>query len=201
MAYNKFTIDSIRKKFAIKISEKPLFPNIEPVNPSKMLEIFLERYLPLGSAIGTEKARSEFIIAPILAELIELSQHSISLFSGVEFNIDETQNLTGRCDFMISASSDQYAIEAPILAVVEAENDNINRGFGQCMAEMVAAQIFNANEGINKPVIYGSVTTGSIWRFLSLQDKQIYIDKKEYFIDSLDEILGILYKIISIKNI
>lgn len=199
MAYNKFTIESVKKAFGVKISEIMLFSHIERVSPSDMLEKFLERYLPLGSAIGTEKARSEFIIAPVLAELIGLTNHSISLFSGTDFNIDEERGLTGRCDFLISASSDQYTVEAPVLAVVEAKNDNINSGLGQCMAEMIASQIFNANEGVSKSVIYGSVTTGSVWRFLKLQDKQIYIDKKEYFIDKLDEILGILLSMVSEK--
>jgi hypothetical protein len=197
MAYNKFTIDSIRKEFGIKISESLLFEQTAPVAPSEILEKFLEKYLPLGSAIGTEKARSEFIIAPVLAELTGKREHPASLFSGVEFNIDESSGLTGRCDFLISASADQYSIEAPILAVVEAKNDNINSGLGQCMAEMLAAQLFNLREGSSRAVVYGCVTSGSVWRFLQLREKEIRIDKKEYFIDRLDDILGILARIVS----
>lgn len=174
-----------------------LFEPIKPVEPSEVLKKFLARYLSLGSAIGTEKARSEFIIAPILAELTELTNHSVSLFSGVEFNIDEEKGLNGRCDFIVSASSVQYSLEAPILIVVEAKNDNLNSGLGQCMAEMVAAQIFNHQEGLKRNYVYGSVTTGSVWRFLKLQDNHIYIDNQEYFIDKLENILGILISIVS----
>ncbi|BAP57282.1 hypothetical protein THII_2985 [Thioploca ingrica] len=119
MAYNKFTIDSVKKSLGIKIrGHVLLFEPIKPVEPSEVLEKFLARYLSLGSAIGTEKARSEFIIAPILAELTELTNHSVSLFSGVEFNLDEEKGLNGRCDFIVSASSVQYSVEAPILIVV-----------------------------------------------------------------------------------
>lgn len=198
MAYNRFTIDLVRKTFGISIvGDTSLFDGIDPAEPSEVLVKFLERYLPLGSAIGTEKARSEFIIAPILAELTELTHHAVSLFSGVEFNVDEAQGLTGRCDFLLSASNVQYAIEAPVLAVVEAKNENINSGLGQCMAEMVATRIFNENEGRHLNNVYGAVTTGSVWRFLKLRDDVIYIDRPEYFIDNLNTLLGILIYIVS----
>jgi hypothetical protein len=198
MAYNRFTIDSIRKEFGIEIVGNHLiFNDIHPISPSDLLSKFLERYLPLGSAIGTEKARSEFIIAPMLAEITEITEHRISLFSGTEFNVDEEKGLNGRCDFIISASGNQYALTAPVLTVVEAKNDNINAGFGQCMAEMIAARIFNEAEGNKRKAVYGSVTTGSVWRFLKLEGDRIYIDKKEYFIDSPEQILGILSQIVS----
>lgn len=198
MAYNRFTIESVRKTFGINIlGDVSLFGNIAPVEPSAILAEFLDRYLPLGSAIGTEKARSEFIIAPILAEITELTHHAVSLFSGVEFNVDEEKGLTGRCDFILSASAIQYAIEAPVLAVVEAKNENINSGLGQCMAEMIAARLFNEREGKNPDCIHGAVTTGSVWRFLRLQDDRIHIDKQEYFVDNLRNILGILMNVVS----
>jgi len=197
MAYNKFTIESVKKSFGVTVSDMILFDKVTPIQPSEILTMFLARYLPLGSAIGTEKARSEFIIAPILAEITELTGHTVSLFSGIEFNIDEDRGLNGRCDFMLSASHTQYTLEAPVLAVVEAKNENINGGLGQCMAEMIAADIFNHNEGIVKPVIYGSVTTGSVWRFLILRDNHVYIDKKEYFVDNLADILGVLVKMVT----
>jgi len=73
MAYNRFTTDSVRKEFGIKvIGNEVIFKDIHPVQPSDVLSRFPERYLSLGSAISTEKARSEFIIAPILAELIPI---------------------------------------------------------------------------------------------------------------------------------
>jgi hypothetical protein len=198
MAYNRFTIDVIRKTFGIKVvGDISLFDRVNPVEPSDFLVRLLERYLPLGSAIGTEKARSEFIIAPILAELTELTDHAVSLFSGIEFNVDEAQGLAGRCDFLLSASRVQYAIEAPVLAVVEAKNENINSGLGQCMAEMVAVRIFNQNEGQPLDRVYGVVTSGSVWRFLELRDNVMSIDKLEYFIANLNILLGILIFIVS----
>ena len=60
------------------------------------------------------------------------------------------------------------------------------------MAEMVAAQMFNDREGQNIDTLYGAVTTGTNWRFLRLIGSQIWIDDREYFINEVDHILGIL---------
>jgi hypothetical protein len=197
MAYNKFTLDLIRKAFKLKIVAEPsIFKNIHPIPPSDILQKYLECYLPLGNAIGTEKAKSEFIIAPILAELIGISQHQATLFSGIEFNVDEAQGLTGRCDFIFSASNIQYILTAPVLIIIEAKHDNINKGLGQCAAAMMAARIFNEKEANPHNTTYGVVTTGNIWKFLKLDQDTLYIDNKEYFIAALENILGILSQII-----
>lgn len=198
MAYNKFTINQIRKQFEIQVTESTnLFADVRPVAPSEMLRALLTRDIPLAEAIGTEKAKSEFIVAPILAELRARTEQRISLFSGVEFNIDESQGLTGRCDYIISLSPLQFSLTAPVLVMVEAKNDNINEGLGQCMAEMIAAQRFNQQESNPPHTIYGCVTTGSVWRFLQLQEKQIWIDDKQYFIDDLAVVLGVLFHIVT----
>lgn len=197
MAYNKFTINQIRKQFEIQVIELPnLFANVTPVAPSEILSTLLTSYIPLAEAIGTEKAKSEFIVAPILAELRERSNQRISLFSGLEFNIDEAQGLTGRCDYIISSSPLQFSLTSPILVMVEAKNDNINEGLGQCMAEMIAAQRFNQQEENETKAVYGCVTTGSIWRFLKLEGKQIWIDERQHFIETPEIVLGILVYII-----
>ncbi len=202
MAYNKFTINQIRKQFEMQLIEEPtLFMHITPVEPSDMLRYFLDRHIPLAEAIGTEKAKSEFIIAPILSELREMTEHQISLFSGIEFNVDEEQGLNGRCDYIISQSSIQFSLSAPILVMVEAKNDNINSGLGQCMAEMIAAQIFNKDEGNETESVYGCVTTGSVWRFLKLEGKKIFIDEKQYFIESVEIVLGILVHITTVARV
>ena len=193
MACNKFTIGQIQKQFGMSILETPsLFDAISPVEPSEMLRYFLTRHIPLAEAIGTEKAKSEFIVAPILAEVRELTQNQVSLFSGIDFDVDEAQGLTGRCDYLFSRSPLQFSVKAPIFMMVEAKNDNINSGLGQCMAEMIAAQLFNQQEGNATDAIYGCVTTGSIWRFLQLRERAIRIDDTQYFIQAIDVLLGIL---------
>lgn len=38
----------------------------------------------------------------------------------------------------------------------------------------------------------GPVTTGNQWKFLSLKGNTAYIDLKDYYIDQVDSIMGIL---------
>ena len=86
------------------------------------------------------------IIAPVLLELRKQFKHQISLFSGVEFTVDSERGLNGICDFVISKNPEQLSIRTPVVIVVEAKNENLKAGFGQCIAEAIAAQIFNERE-------------------------------------------------------
>jgi|SRR6476661_10247586 len=99
-------------------------------------------------------------------------------------------------DFLISRSPEQLVIESPVIALVEAKNDNIQSGLGECMAETIAAQIFNQRQENDIHIIYGVVTTGSIWKFFKLEGITIEIDTSEYFINNVGKILGILIKFI-----
>jgi hypothetical protein len=67
-------------------------------------------------------------------------------------------------------------IEAPIFCLVEAKKGEVEEGFGQCGAEMYAAQIFNERKGKAQKAIYGCVTNAFSWCFLKLEEKNLYID-------------------------
>jgi hypothetical protein len=98
-------------------------------------------------AFSTEKARSEFLIAPILMEARRLRHGAVSLFSGAELNVDASRGLNGFCDFVLSGSATQTELDAPLITIVEAKNENIRAGVPQCAAEMFAAQLFNERRG------------------------------------------------------
>ncbi|MHC5829360.1 MAG: hypothetical protein ACYT04_78940, partial [Nostoc sp.] len=53
-------------------------------------------------------------------------------------------------------------------------------------------QIFNQRAGNEIPVIYGAVTSGTAWKFLTLEQNTVCIDSVEYHINSVDQILGII---------
>ena len=192
MAYNNFTLNKAKKDLDLNtIESENLFKDVSDVEPSALLIELLEEYLPLARAIGTEKAKSELLVIPILVEVRKILSRKISLFSGSLFNVDISLGLTGYVDFLITLSEEMYAINSPVVTLVEAKNDLINNGIGQCVAEMVAAQIFNKQQDNNIPTIYGVVTTGTSWLFLKLEEKTVYIDNQEYYIANLGKILGI----------
>jgi hypothetical protein len=199
MAYSDFKLQEVVRKFGLTINEKvDLFADTPERESSTILDAILKTNIALALAINTEKARSEMIIAPVLIEIKNLFSEEISLFSGVDFNVEPERGLNGVYDFIISKSPEQLFITFPIVTIVEAKNENIKVGLGQCVAEMIAAQLFNQKEGNDIDVIYGIVTTGNMWKFLKLQNQIVYIDFSEYYIKDIQKILGILSNTISL---
>jgi len=194
MSYSEFTsIIQVKQAFGLTTVEGPRFlPQITPINPSATLIDFLANSLPVAVATGSEKARSEMIITPVLLEVRKILQQNISLFSGEDFTVDYETGLDGICDYLISRSPEMLEIEAPAVAVVEAKKADLKTGIAQCVAEMVAMQKFNEAKGKPISVIYGSVSNGTQWRFLKLEEKIVSIDLNDYALPPVDEILGML---------
>jgi len=193
VAFSDFSIAKVKKQFGVQLDEAgDFFAQVAPVPLSLLLRETLHDNIPLALAIGTEKARSEFIIAPVVAEVRRQLSNAISLFSGVEWDVDAAQGLRGVCDFLLSRSPEQLVIEAPVVSVVEAKKEDMTVGIGQCLAEMVAARIFNQQNQNAIPVNYGIVTTGSNWKFLRLLETTAYVDRTEYHIKEADRIVGII---------
>ena len=193
MAYSDWTLETVKKAFHLEeVNTAGIFSDIEPVAPSAHLTTTLERNVPLAFAMGTEKAKSELIVSAVLVELWEYFDRNISFFSGIDFNVDAENGLTGVCDFLVSLSPAQFHLEAPAIILVEAKRDNLTSGLGQCVAEMVAAQRFNAEQGNDIPCVYGTTTSGIEWVFLKLEEKKLQLDMAAYTIERCDKILGIL---------
>jgi hypothetical protein len=194
MAYSDFTLKIVKEKFGLTLVEGGRFlPAIPPaVLTSLYLSDVLEESLPLAIAMGSEKARSELLISPVLFELRRILNRQMSFFSGEDFNVDSAQGLNGVCDFLLSRSPEQLILEAPVVVIVEAKKDNIKGGFGQCIAEMIAAQQFNASANQPLDTIYGTVTTGNIWTFLKLEQKTVTIDLTDHMLMPVENLLGIL---------
>ena len=121
-----------------------------------------------------------------------MSASTSSASVGVDFTVDAAQGLNGVCDYIISRSPEQLFISAPVLMIFEAKNENIKGGFAQCIAAMLAAQQFNEREGTSVALVHGVVTTGTAWRVLQLEQKTVRIDNREYYIDNVAKLMGIL---------
>jgi hypothetical protein len=192
MAYSNFTLQEVIKKFNLQLEENQrLFADVAPRQPSKLLDLWLEQKIPLALALSTEKARSEFIIAPVLAEVRELLDKRFALFSGIDFTVDAEKGLNGECDFLFSRSPEQLLLRAPVVSVVEAKNESFKNGIAQACAEMLAAQVFNEREGQPLLRVYGCVTTGDSWQFLKLEAGKLFVDTKRYDLEQLPQIVGI----------
>jgi len=196
MAYSDFTLSDLKRSFGLTFNEQTnLFGHVGAIPIGDLLQTILQENIPLALAIHTEKARSEMILVPILVEVRRRLQRLISLFSGVDFSVAPERGLHGVCDYMLSGVPEQLVVSAPALMIVEAKNDNIKAGFAQCITEMIAAQLFNQREGTDLRAIYGVVSTGSIWKFLKLEDRMVFVDLPEYYLESVDKILAVLLSI------
>ncbi len=194
MSYSKFKkyrdLDPLGLN--IKIENLHLKPN--PVMPSDWLETTIQKNLDLPKA--SEKAKCEFFITPILSEVVDNNKSKITYFSGYEFDVEKTLGLMGRCDYLITCVPNSPMIQAPVLSVVEAKDDNFEKGNPQCIAQMRAVQIFNDREGKPTPVVYGASSYGLAWQFLRLENDTVQVDTRFFTLENLPLILGALQHIV-----
>ena len=195
MSYSKFTAKDLKQQFGIEQTfHENLFSQIKPREVSDWLKTSMAQGIEFALSQNTEKARSEYIIAPVFLELRKQSNETISIFSGVEFNVDKKLKLTGACDFLVSRSTYQKVLESPVLIAVEAKRQDFEKGYDQCFAEMIAVRIFNEREGKPTERVYGTVTTGDVWRFLMLENNHALIETVSFDIrEDLERILGVLW--------
>jgi hypothetical protein len=193
MAYSEFTLRKVRQDFNLIIHEGGRFiPEIPTIAVDDLLVREIEEGLPLVLARGSEKARSEWIISPVLTAVRRFLNRQISLFSGEDFTVEPALGLNGICAFLISRSPVQLEIEAPVVMMVEAKKENLNGGLGQCLAEMIAAQKFNEKNQNLIGTIYGVVTSGTAWKFLKLEGQHATIDITEYPLNPIEQIFSFL---------
>jgi hypothetical protein len=203
MAYSNFTYDDLKQQFGVSIASVSLGLRANIVEPSSWLQQTLS-FTSLAR-LRTEKAKSEMVIAPILTELTQRNKDAISMYSGTTLNADAARGLNGECDFMLSNKPNAYLLESPVIALVEAKNDNLDNGIPQCIAQMLGARIFNEREGVQTASIHGCVTTGAEWQFLQLDiagthpnsaKSLVLLDTDVYFIDNLPRLLGALQTVV-----
>jgi hypothetical protein len=193
MSYSEFTLSRLQKQFGLTFEEaEDLYGSVPPISVRPEFEAQLSKTAWLAQRVSTEKARSEFMIAPILVEFWLLTGQKRGLHSGIDFPVEPESGLAGVCDFVITQSPEEFFVKAPVIVLVESKTEDITRGFGQCIAEMLAAQRFNEREGAPTDRIYGVVTSGAHWKFFELSGSTVRIDVADYFIKDVGKILGIL---------
>ena len=192
-SYSRFQTKDI-KNLGITIRQASLFSSVQPIQPTALLLDALEHQVSIK--LDSEKAKSEFIIAPIIREIIRQNTQKIAVFSGYSFEVDAEKGLTGACDYIFTSDPTMESIEAPIFFLVEAKNESIITGIPQCIAEMYAAQIVNTAAGLPPKPIYGAITFGREWQFFRLDGQVATRDTSVYPLVQLPEILGILQAIV-----
>src|ERR1700730_5438281 len=155
MSFQNFSFPQVQQDLGLTLDEANLFSHVPIVALREEFVATLTEGTNLALAVNTEKAKSEFIIAPLLLELRRSLGDRFGLFSGVELAVDPDRGLNGVCDFIITKSSRQFILSSPLIAIVEAKNDNMRSGLGQCIAAMYAAEIFNQQSCTPLEAVFG----------------------------------------------
>ena len=172
-AYKK--LKTVTKKFGLDARLERLFTDdIAVVQPSAWLvqSLTYAKVMPLTN----EKNKSERLVSPILLEISIAFQKHITLFSGEELSVSPEENLSGECDFFFALHPPKPYIDLPIISLVEAKDEDLDWGLGQCAAQVYGAHRFNIAEGNEMPVLYGCATTGIEWQFLRFENDTFYVD-------------------------
>lgn len=195
MTYSDFSLVEVCKTFGLVAQTRPLF-RVDEVAPPVWLSDLLQRGRPF--ALGSEKARSEFIVVPMLLTWVDHSAIPLSVYSGQRLDVDPARGLTGECDFILAKTPPLPFLQAPIVTIVEAKKHDVEAGMGQCAAQMIGARVFNEREGGAVPTIFGCVTSGETWQFLQLEQQYLFIDTERYYLDNVARLLGVFTAITAI---
>lgn len=195
MAYSDFTLKDLKLKFNIANRVTDLFPpNTVELQP----DIYLQQSLQLAKKlpVKSEKARSELIVMPVLLDMMQKNADYFTIYSGESLIADKSEGLTGECDFILTKNTQSFDINIPIFSIVEAKKNDVETGIPQCAAQMIGAKMYNEQYGNELKHIYGCVTTADEWKFLKLDENQILIDNRKYYLVELPELLGVFQFII-----
>lgn len=190
MAFTDFTLDRASKTFGLAVQRFPFFTDVMACQSSSWLLETLQRGQPM--AFISDKSRAENMIAPILLEVYAFVATQISVYVGQPLDFESSRGLDGHCDYVFVQSVPVSMLQVPIVCLVsQAKRQDIEYGYGEIVAQLVAAQAFNEREEASVPVLYGCISTGETWQFLRLKGKNIELDFNRYYISNLPELLGI----------
>ena len=187
MAFSDFKkVSEVQEKFRIKYTASDFF-EVEAASPP---EQFLQDFrftLQHINVFSSEASRCEAIIFPVLREVYKAYGDNYALWIREPIVYDET--LSGTPDYFIATKSElgMTVVGIPLIILVEAKKNDFEQGWGQCLAELVAAQ--KINDAPNVPV-YGIVSDGERWQFGKLVDDGFTQNRTTFSIDNLPALFG-----------
>jgi hypothetical protein len=187
MSFNNYkSIGDILQEFPLTYKEENLIKELE-VKIDPYFQNRLNFLLQKGIVFNSEYAICENIIYPILVEIWQNYADKLLIWSHQPLNYDE--NLSGVPDYIIAKRSPRGKIifDKLYLILMKAKKDKFDEGWGQCLAELIAAQKLNDN--IDNP-LFGIVTNGKLWEFGVLQTTIFTKNIKYYILEDLSSLMG-----------
>ncbi|MEB4590969.1 hypothetical protein VSS37_08275 [Candidatus Thiothrix sp. Deng01] len=134
-------------------------PKAEHIDQAS-IQSLRETYYALATkvSLNSEAAKREFMISPVLQTIVR----SMDVRLNVEYPVDIDEHLSGTIDYLLRS---QYE-----LIVIEAKKGDLEKGFSQLAAEMIAIDRYDSDN--NPDLLYGAITIGEVWRFAMLERPQ-----------------------------
>ncbi len=139
--------------------------------------------------LNSETAKRELLIAPLLQGIVRLVEGTLN----IEYWVEVDERLSGAIDYLFQAEQR--------LVVVEAKKGDLERGFNQLAAEMIALDQYEADHPT--PFIYGAISIGEVWRFAQLErpTKQLTRDVHTFrYPEDLELLTARLMGILKVSN-
>ena len=198
MAFSDYKhISQVQEEFQITAREER-FLHGQPLTPPSQFQeefAFNQRYF---DPYASEASRTELLILPLLREVYKTYVQNYELWVQKSLNCNE--HLRGTPDYLFATRSElgKRVLAMPLLIVVEAKRNDFEEGWGQCLAELVAAQILN--EDRLRPV-YGIVTDGRRWEFGKLAENVFNENLDSYHLEQLESLFGALHELFRLATI
>ncbi|MCP4682600.1 MAG: hypothetical protein GY864_09730 [Desulfobacterales bacterium] len=182
------SISQVQKEYGIKYREENFIVAQELPPPAQLVQEF-EFNRENIDIYTSEASRTELIITPLLREVYKGYYDKYSFW--IQKPIAYDDKLNGTPDYIIATKSalGKTVLDFPLVIIVEAKRHDFEQGWGQCLAELVAAQKINSNE--MKPV-YGIVSDGELWKFGKLLKDTFIVNIEGYTIANLARLFGAL---------
>jgi hypothetical protein len=196
MAYRDFKMKDLEDKFGIQEVGTDLFipSTIKQIEPSEKLKSDIKDAKLIN--LSTEKAISERLVAPILAE-IRRNNDDFQIFSGEIITGDKKLGLNGEIDFIFAKTPITTKPNTPIFCVTESKIGRVIEAFPQAIAQMLGVREFNKSHDKDVVTIHGIVTDGKTWRILKLLNQNALVDQTDYSTENLPLLLGVFQEIIN----
>ena len=138
----------------------------------------------------SEAAICEMVVFPILKTIWKNFKEKLLLWS--HQGISKDVEISGIFDYIVAKRSPLgRVLSLPMLVMIQAKKDNFDEGWGQCLAQMIAAQNLNNQDY----TIYGIVTNGTSWEFGQLDNQTLLRHTQPLSIDDLPKLYNVIYNI------
>jgi hypothetical protein len=187
----KIRSDDLAEEFGYTLTRKTL--NLQQyqgeLDRLQELRSRIEEILPYVD-LSSETSRREILISRVVSELVHYTKAQLR----IEYPLKVSDQLQGYLDYLLKTQTE--------LLVIEAKRQDLDYGFTQLIAEMIALDQWERSP--TQPTLLGAITTGTLWQFSLLHRESKHIEQglESYRVpEDLNELMRILVAVLSPQSI